>query len=406
MIEYIFKHILVSIHAPLRIFYNTGELKEYYGNSETEDVVLTDMQFKDRMFGMAQDEFPLIYQDFYPVLFCVVRYEELVYITGPVNCNYTVEKIDNIPLGEYFAQRHSTKNKKYRISFCEFDQFCEENLLLFNVLSQSNMTKYEMLEKNYPSGEPITNVKKQLNEIYFRYQENEKVHNSYDQEVRELDSIREGNIAKLIQSMDEPVQGEYGTLSREPLRNIKNLGIVTLGLSARAAIDGGLSPEESFSMDDAYILQVDQAPNEGHIMAVIRRAKIEFATLVNEKNATNESNRIVEEAKRIIYKNLHSRIMVRNIAQELAVTPEYLSTLFRKSEGITVNDYIIQKKIGLAENLLIYSNYSIEEIGYYLGFCSQSHFGKYFKKWKEITPKQYRMKYGLKSFLENSNQNL
>ncbi len=400
MIEYILKHILVSIHAPLRIFYDTGKRKEYYGDCESADVLLKDALFKDMLMQKAQENFPLILQDFYPIHFGVIKHDDLIYITGPVNCNYTVEKIDNIPLGEYFAQKHHTGDKTCRISFCEFERFCGENMLLFNILKNRDMTIQEMIDKNYPSGESIAGVKKQLNEIYFRYQENEKVHNNYDQEIRELNSIREGNVEKLLQSIDEIVEGEYAVLSKEPLRSLKNLAIVTLALSARAAIDGGVQPEEAFSIDDAYIVRVDQALNEGHIIALVRQAKIEFTNLVKNKNASKENNRIIEEAKRIIYKNLHNRIVIRDIAKELAVTPEYLSTLFRKSEGMTVNDYIIKTKIGLAENLLIYSNYGIDEISCYLGFCSQSHFGKNFKKWKGMTPKQYRLRYGVKSFID------
>lgn len=108
----------------------------------------------------------------------------MVYITGPINFDYSIEMIEKISIGEYFAKKHHSIDKKYRISFCEFERFCEENLLLFNVIKHRDMTLQEMLQKNYASQESITNVKKQLNEIYFKYQENEKVHNNYDQEVR------------------------------------------------------------------------------------------------------------------------------------------------------------------------------------------------------------------------------
>lgn len=54
----------------------------------------------------------------------------------------------------------------------------------------------------------------------------------------------------------------------------------------------------------------------------------------------------------------------------------------------------------LSQNLLIYSDYTVEEIGYYFGFSSQSHFGKVFKKWSDMTPVQYRRRYGMKSFTD------
>ena len=58
----------------------------------------------------------------------------------------------------------------------------------------------------------------------------------------------------------------------------------------------------------------------------------------------------------------------------------------------------MKEKIKLAENLLIYSEYSIEQIGLYLGFSSQSHFGTIFKKYENMTPKQYRNCYARKEF--------
>lgn len=44
--------------------------------------------------------------------------------------------------------------------------------------------------------------------------------------------------------------------------------------------------------------------------------------------------------------------------------------------------------------LLAYSPYSYIEIATYLGFSSQSHLGKVFKKYTGMTLRQYRGKYG------------
>jgi AraC-like DNA-binding protein len=81
---------------------------------------------------------------------------------------------------------------------------------------------------------------------------------------------------------------------------------------------------------------------------------------------------------------------VRELADELHVSMEYLSTIFKKTEQITITEYILREKVKLAKNLLIYSEYSAENIALYLGFSSQSHFGKVFKKYTGITPSIYR----------------
>jgi len=60
----------------------------------------------------------------------------------------------------------------------------------------------------------------------------------------------------------------------------------------------------------------------------------------------------------------------------------------------------MKSKVHFSENLLMYSNYSLDEISYYFGFCSQSHFGKIFKKWTNMTPKQFRVRFGNQKFID------
>jgi AraC-like DNA-binding protein len=57
--------------------------------------------------------------------------------------------------------------------------------------------------------------------------------------------------------------------------------------------------------------------------------------------------------------------------------------------------------VKLAKNLLIYSDYTIEKIALYLGFSSQSHFGKVFKKYTEMTPNAYRKRNARKDFIKD-----
>ncbi len=78
-----------------------------------------------------------------------------------------------------------------------------------------------------------------------------------------------------------------------------------------------------------------------------------------------------------------------------------MSDLFRRVEGITIQQYIRREKIRLAENLLRYSEYDVKSIAVYLAFCSQSHFGKVFKDQTGLTPMKCREKFG--QFQKNEN---
>lgn len=399
MISQILHHFVQCTHSAVRIYQPAGILESYLGNHQSSDPVLCDPDFAATLCQFAIPEYPRLYLEVYPVYYAVIANQDHIYLLGPVSVDYTVTQIEGLSIGSYLAKKHHTGEQKHRIAYCEYTLFCEEVLLLFNLLTQQQMGLLELNEKNFMQQNLSHQRKQRLSKIYFHYQEQEKMHNPYDQEIRELKSIREGDIEGLKNSLNEIHEGEYGILSQNPLRSVINLAIVSLALSARAAIDGGLLPEESFSLNDSYILQCDAASSIGEVLALTRQAKLEYAQLVQGKKQRLRQNPKTEAAKRIIFKNMHQKIVVQTIAKELDITPEYLSFLFKQEEGITINDYIMREKIRLSQNLLIYSDYSISDIGYYFGFCSQSHYGKVFKKWKAITPKQFRDQFGVKEFI-------
>ena len=67
---------------------------------------------------------------------------------------------------------------------------------------------------------------------------------------------------------------------------------------------------------------------------------------------------------------------------------------------MTLTDFILQEKVKLTKNLLAYSPYSYIEIATYPGFSSQSHLGKVFKKYTDMTLRQYRERYGREQIQE------
>lgn len=78
-------------------------------------------------------------------------------------------------------------------------------------------------------------------------------------------------------------------------------------------------------------------------------------------------------------------------AEQLNLTPKYLTTVIRQTSGRSALNWIDEYVILEAKNLLKYSTKSIQEIAYYLNFPNQSFFGKYFKNHTGITPTAYRI---------------
>lgn len=77
-------------------------------------------------------------------------------------------------------------------------------------------------------------------------------------------------------------------------------------------------------------------------------------------------------------------------AEQLHLTPKYLTTLLRVTTGRTASEWIDEYVILEAKNLLKYSAMNIQEIAYYLNFPNQSFFGRYFKQHTGMSPSAYR----------------
>lgn len=81
---------------------------------------------------------------------------------------------------------------------------------------------------------------------------------------------------------------------------------------------------------------------------------------------------------------------VKDYADELCVSPKYLTSICRRHEDKTASDLIALNTIGHIKQMLLYSSLSIKEIALQLGFDNLSFFGKYVKKHLGQSPNNYR----------------
>ncbi len=77
-------------------------------------------------------------------------------------------------------------------------------------------------------------------------------------------------------------------------------------------------------------------------------------------------------------------------AQQLCITPKYLTTLVKRFSDKSVSEWIDTFVIVEAKTMLRYTNMSVQEIAYRLNFANQSFFGSYFKRITGMSPSQYK----------------
>lgn len=83
-------------------------------------------------------------------------------------------------------------------------------------------------------------------------------------------------------------------------------------------------------------------------------------------------------------------ISLVSVSNEIAVSPNYLSALIKKSTGKTFIDLLTQKRIETAKDLLLCTNLKIKEISEKCGYNDQHYFSYCFKKYAGVSPNACR----------------
>lgn len=104
----------------------------------------------------------------------------------------------------------------------------------------------------------------------------------------------------------------------------------------------------------------------------------------------NRNQEIVKELVRIIIQNYKSERNISFYAEKMHLSPQHLSTTIKKTTGKTLTDIISSFVIHDAQAKLRSTELTIQEIAYSLNFPDISFFGKYFKRYTGMSPKQYR----------------
>lgn len=91
-----------------------------------------------------------------------------------------------------------------------------------------------------------------------------------------------------------------------------------------------------------------------------------------------------------IDENIHRPISNQELGQVLGYNPNYLNRLILRHTGLSLHQYVLQRRLTLATGLLVTTQQPISEIAVSLGFNSAAHFSSYFKKATGTTPAQCR----------------
>lgn len=378
--EFFLKSLIQITHGEIRLIDKERDIRRIGQTKEEEDPFFTDeIFFNDVLERRPEASIDIFWED--DVYYARVRRKGIQgwILAGPV------QTVVGAAPALKIAQKHKIQAASYRLPYCELKTFLEAMKLLLYEETGEKVCLSELYTKQQPEPEQQKFFEKK------RWMEKGgHLHNPYQHEQKKLGSIRAGNLKLLEECQNEVWPGEIGKLADNPLRQEKNLSIVVIAIACRAAIDGGVAPQKAFSMSDVFISNIERMTQVLPIQAAVVEYEREFARAVEQVKHDSEHNRYVERAKEYVAEHIDESIRVVQIGEALGINENYLTGLFHKYEGITLQHYIRKEKVRQAKELLLYSSYSCSEIADLLCFSTQSHFSSAFKREVGMTPAKYR----------------
>lgn len=229
----------------------------------------------------------------------------------------------------------------------------------------------EVLEK------PITQA--ELKKILGNYKTE---HEDYVQHQLEMlvTVLRDKNFGKFYTMLPRMIDELYDIAGEDSARLIKTFTYLGQNLlDTRTVYDESRDVADLFPINDGLILER-------------KTSELWLFRIMDYLFQQNSISRypLLENIFLYIKKYIKEDITLNNIIVNCAVSQGYLSRIFREQFQVSVTEYLHMKKIHLAKGYFYFTDDSIAEVAFRLGYNESSYFSKVFKKYEKMTVKQYR----------------
>ncbi len=211
----------------------------------------------------------------------------------------------------------------------------------------------------------------------------------YEMENELISAVRLGQLQKEKHLF--PSESIDGFEKRIPdlTRNAKNYAIIMNTLLRKAAESGGVHPLYIDRLSSEFAAKIEKIGSANEGAPLMREMFSTYCRLVRN-HAMKSYPPIVRKTILLIDFDLSADISPSALAAAEGVSLGYLSSVFKKSVGKTVSEYIRERRVNRAMHLLSSTDLQIQTVALHCGIMDVQYFSKIFKRQTGKTPKEYR----------------
>lgn len=214
----------------------------------------------------------------------------------------------------------------------------------------------------------------------------------YKTERNLIHYVSQGNKEMALKVIDDDDYSWINELNRfpdNPIRNVKNLGVILNTLLRKAIESSGVDEYFIHTISENYALRIENILTVRQMINLRNEMIKEYCDIVNKHNSLAYSE-LISKAITYIKLNFRKDIGLTLVAKELFIHPTHLAKKFKKETGKTVSEYINEVRIKEAQFIIKVTEIKIEDIAYHVGYNDKKYFSKTFKKITGVSPSEYR----------------
>lgn len=213
----------------------------------------------------------------------------------------------------------------------------------------------------------------------------------YEKELETYSCVARGDCDNVRRCTEELIneKAAYGGLDMNGLSEAKYRACEIINIAARYASQSGADETYCLRLSDDCVSETERLISKEDVYRLLIEKTAELTRLVHQANLSRSYPYAVRKSIGYINSNLSRNLSVKDVARACRLSPDYLSTSFRRATGVRMTAYIRRQKMLFARDILG-RHIRCREAAQKLSFCSESYFVKCFKDEFGVTPKKWQ----------------
>lgn len=160
-----------------------------------------------------------------------------------------------------------------------------------------------------------------------------------------------------------------------------------------AKVSGKIPVSNKFSVPEGMCIAVDELSDESSVLekkGTLYLVCAQFDKMAEYEEKQEFDSGLLDSIFRFVEENYSGECSLKNICNKTGYSYSYISRFFKKTTGMTVNEYINQYRISNGCYLLSNTNATVLECAMESGYESLRNFNRNFMAYMGMTPSEYR----------------